>query len=200
MADRGHGLEALAEDGDPSGIVESITAGSGATTPLAPGVAVVIDTGTELFVSGTADDGSGLEALAEDGDAGPYAENTGGTVFAIPAGESEPGPLYPGHTYTVEIEAEAGQNLTFATMFVQSLGSCAGAGDDVLAPNVRPLRIRWGESASPHSVRGRELVGRGGGSRILARDRAWPHLHGSGSQAAPSATGLPGRPLCDRTS
>jgi hypothetical protein len=29
-------------------------------------------------------------------------------------------PLLPGHTYTVEIEAEAGQNLTFATMFVQS--------------------------------------------------------------------------------
>ena len=71
-------------------------------------------------MSGTADDGWGLEAPAEDGDAGPYAEITGGTVFAIPARESEPGPLFPGHTYTVEIEAEAGQNLTFATIFVQS--------------------------------------------------------------------------------
>ena len=120
MADHGHGLEALAEDGDPSGIVESITVGSGVTTPLAPGVAVVLDTGTELFVSGAVDDGSGLEGLAEDGNAGPYAENTGGAVFAIPVGESDPGPLFPGHTYTVEIEAEAEQNLTFATMFVQS--------------------------------------------------------------------------------
>jgi len=120
MADSGHGLEALAEDGDPSGIVESATAGSGVVTPLAPGVAVVLDTGTELFASGAADDGSGLEALAEDGNAGPYGENTGGAIFAIPAGQSEPGPLFPGDTYTVEIEAEAAQSMTFATMFVQS--------------------------------------------------------------------------------
>jgi len=142
MADPGHGLEALAEDGDPSEIVESIAAGSGVTTPLAPGVAAVLNTGTELFVSGAADDGSGLEGLAEDGNAGPYAENTRGTVFAIPAGDSEPGPLLPGHTYTVEIEAEAGQNLTFATMFVQSndwFFSLGGAGIPLFDADGTPI-------------------------------------------------------------
>ena len=142
VADPGHGLEALAEDGDPSGIVESTMAGSGVVTPLAPGVAVVLDTGTELFVSGASDDGSGLEGLAEDGNAGPYGENTGGTVFAIPAGQSEPGPLFPGDTYAVEIEAEAGQNLTFATMFVQSndwFFSLGGAGIPLFGADGTPI-------------------------------------------------------------
>jgi len=120
MRDAGYGLEALAEDGDPTGIVGWLASVSGVTTPLAPGVAVVLDDGTTLFAPGTADDGTGLEALAEDGDPTPYAESTGGTVFAVPTGAGDPGPLLPGETYTVEVEAVPGQNLTFATMFVQS--------------------------------------------------------------------------------
>lgn len=118
--DAGYGLEALAEDGDPSGIVEWLISASGVTTPFAPGIAVVLDDGTELFISGAIDDGSGLESLAEDGNPGPYAESTGGAVFAVPEGASDPGPLFPGESYTVEVEAAPGQNLSLATMFVQS--------------------------------------------------------------------------------
>jgi hypothetical protein len=120
VADPGYGLEALAEDGDPAGLVEWLTEASGVTTPFAPGVAVVLDDGTTLFVAGAADEGTGLEALAEDGNPGAYAENTGGAVFAVPTGAAEPGPLFPGESYTVEVEAAPGHNLTLATMFVQS--------------------------------------------------------------------------------
>ncbi|MGI9529770.1 MAG: spondin domain-containing protein, partial [Acidimicrobiia bacterium] len=48
-SDRGEGLEALAEDGDPSGLVASIEAVAGVTTPLAPGVAAVIDMEQTVF-------------------------------------------------------------------------------------------------------------------------------------------------------
>lgn len=118
--DRGEGLEALAEDGDPSGLVASLEAMSGVTTPLAPGVAAVIDMEQTVFTPGAPDDGHGLEALAEDGDPAAYAEWTRGTVFAVPSGATDPGPLFPGQSYTVEVEALTGQYLTLETMFVQS--------------------------------------------------------------------------------
>lgn len=118
--DRGAGLEALAEDGDPSGLVASLEVVTGVTTPLAPGVAAVIDMEQTVFTAGEPDDGHGLEALAEDGDPSTYAEWTSGTVFAVPSGATDPGPLFPGQSYTAEIEALTGQYLTLETMFVQS--------------------------------------------------------------------------------
>ena len=118
--DRGDGLEALAEDGDPSGLVASLEAATGVTTPLAPGVAAVIDMDQTVFTPGEPDDGHGLEALAEDGNPAEYAEWTSGIVFAVPSGASDPGPLFPGQSYTVEVDALSAQYLTFATMFVQS--------------------------------------------------------------------------------
>ncbi len=119
-ADLGIGLEALAEDGDPAAITESLDAEAGVTTPLAPGVAVVLDQGTSLFIPGSPASDDGLEALAEDGDPSQFAANTGGTVFAVPTGATEPGPLLPGESYTVEVEAAPGESVSFATMFVQS--------------------------------------------------------------------------------
>ncbi|MGI9641241.1 MAG: spondin domain-containing protein [Acidimicrobiia bacterium] len=118
--DREEGLEALAEDGDPSGLVASVEAVTGVTTPLAPGAAAVIDMEQTVFTPGAPDDGHGLEALAEDGDPSAYAEWTRGTVFAVPSGATEPGPLFPGESYTVEVEALTGQYLTLETMLVQS--------------------------------------------------------------------------------
>ena len=41
-------------------------------------------------------------------------------VFAVPAGQGAAGPLLPGQTYEFEFSAAPGQNLSFATMFVQS--------------------------------------------------------------------------------
>ena len=41
-------------------------------------------------------------------------------VFNTPTGESSPGPLLPGHSYSWSFEAHPGDRLNFATMFVQS--------------------------------------------------------------------------------
>ncbi|MDX1617923.1 MAG: spondin domain-containing protein [Balneolaceae bacterium] len=40
--------------------------------------------------------------------------------FAVPAGASDPAPIFPGEAYEFEFTAPAGSRLTFATMFVQS--------------------------------------------------------------------------------
>ncbi len=116
--DRGDGLEAVAEDGDPTALAAAIV--SGVTTPLAPGVAVVTDTGGAFFTPGEPDRDEGLEAVAEDGDPAALAEATAGTAFAVPAGGDEPGPAFPGSSYVVEFEATPGQYLDVATMLVQS--------------------------------------------------------------------------------
>jgi hypothetical protein len=126
MADQ-HGLEGLAEDGDPSGLITSLEAHTGLAVPLAPGVAVVHSTLARLFVSGAADAGLGLEALAEDGDPfGLVASLTGATgvssidVFNTPVGAMSPAPIFPGESYQLTFSAEPGDRLSFATMFVQS--------------------------------------------------------------------------------
>jgi hypothetical protein len=61
------GLEALAQDGDPSGLAEDLAARTGLTGPIAPGVFAVHTAGDVLFEAGSADRGLGLEGLAEDG-------------------------------------------------------------------------------------------------------------------------------------
>lgn len=156
-ADRGEGLAALAEDGDPSGLADHLSTGVGlgVPLPLAPGVYAVLtgmgeemmeetdDAMTEetddemmdemaggarlIFAHGEADRGEGLEALAEDGDPSGLVESLTGHAsvgavgaFAVPVGESDPGPLLPGGTYEFTFEAHAGDYLSFATMFVQS--------------------------------------------------------------------------------
>lgn len=115
--DAGYGLEAIAEDGDPSGLAAWFADVTGVTGPLAPGVAVVDGT---LFTAGAPDAGLGLEGLAEDGTAGPFGEAVGGVVFAVPSDGTEPGPAFPGTSYSFEVSALPGQTLNFATMLVQS--------------------------------------------------------------------------------
>ena len=80
-----------------------------------------------LFVDGEADLGHGLEALAEDGDpsglAAALAENedvAASGAFNTPVDADGPGPLLPGATYSFDFEAAPGEQLSFATMFVQS--------------------------------------------------------------------------------
>ncbi len=117
------GLEALAEDGDPSGLYADLEALTGLTAPLAPGVWVVQEGGSALFEPGTEDLGMGLEALAEDGDPSALAsafEGLESGVFDTPHGFADPGPLTPGQTYSFTFEAVPGERLFFATMFVQS--------------------------------------------------------------------------------
>ena len=88
--------------------------------PIAPGVFVVHEAAGALFESG-APAGAGLEVLAEDGDPDPLATalapmfDESGTI--PPTGGV---PIGPGESYQVTFEAAAGDQLSFATMFVQS--------------------------------------------------------------------------------
>ncbi len=100
---------------------------SALTTPFAPGVWVVHTAADPLFSAGQADRDQGLEALAEDGDPSGLAAAVAGQsgvsasgAFNTPVGATEPGPLLPGEAYEFTFEALAGDNLSFATMFVQS--------------------------------------------------------------------------------
>jgi hypothetical protein len=117
-----HGLEALAEDGDPAALGLFLAAASGISSPLAPGIWWVHGQGEGLFVSGEIDAGLGLESLAEDGDPTPLMQsllNTNSGSFGGSYGES-PIPLQPGEAFLIEIEARPGDRLSFATMFIQS--------------------------------------------------------------------------------
>lgn len=126
--DRGEGLEVLAEDGDPGMLADALAGRTGLATPLAPGVYAVHQAGADiLFTSDASDFGLGLEALAEDGDPNALSESLAADemvaatgVFNTPVGGSAPGPALPGGDYQFEFEANPGDNLSFATMLVQS--------------------------------------------------------------------------------
>ncbi|RMH61422.1 MAG: hypothetical protein D6677_11725 [Calditrichaeota bacterium] len=127
QADAGNGLEGIAEDGDPSALSAWIDENTGLTNILAPGVYAVHTRKDPLFTEGSADRGQGLEALAEDGDPSllndALATVTGVVshgIFNTPDGASAPGPLTPGNSYSFSVNAEEGDYLSFATMFVQS--------------------------------------------------------------------------------
>ncbi|MBR9922250.1 MAG: hypothetical protein GYB31_15540 [Bacteroidetes bacterium] len=122
------GLEDLAEDGDNSITAGELEEKSGYTSPFAPGVFAVHESGTAaLFTSGSPDRGAGLEALAEDGDPSALAASLDADgsllssgAFNTPEGASDPGPLMPGQSYTFSFEAEAGAYLNFATMLIHT--------------------------------------------------------------------------------
>lgn len=126
-ADRGDGLEAQAEDGDPSTLAATLAADSGVTQLVSPGVWVVHSAGMPLFASGKVQRGDGLEAQAEDGDPSTLAaavsskagvESSG--TFTTPDGASQAGPLGPGQRYSFTITAMPGDRLSFTTMLGQS--------------------------------------------------------------------------------
>lgn len=127
MADAGNGLEALAEDGDPSDLFAYLAMDTGVTQVLAPGIWAVHSSDDILFAAGQMDMGEGLEALAEDGDPSVLASALGtktgvrsSGVFNTPQGASSPAPAGPGNIYEFNFSAQDGDKLSFATMFVQS--------------------------------------------------------------------------------
>ena len=105
------GLEKIAEDGDNSTTDQELTGKSGLVSPLAPGAFVI---NNALFSIGQPAS-SALEALAEDGDPSGFTN-----TFAVPDGGSGPGPAFPGQSYSFTFKAQEGDQLSFATMFVQS--------------------------------------------------------------------------------
>jgi hypothetical protein len=125
--DYGDGLEALAEDGDPSALGAALAAATGLTVPLSPGVWAVHTADAVLFTDGQTDRGDGLEALAEDGDPSGLAAALSGLngvessgAFTTPDGAAMPGVILPGGSYSFSITATPGAKLSLATMFVQS--------------------------------------------------------------------------------
>lgn len=122
---RAAGLEALAEDGDPTEITAALAEQSGVVSPLAPGLWVIhgeSDQG-ELFQIGEPDYGNGLESLAEDGDPAAlladYGEQANIGIFGGVYGDDIM-PLPPGGAFLFDIEARPGDRISIASMFAQS--------------------------------------------------------------------------------
>lgn len=125
--DRGEGLEALAEDGDPSALAASLARRSGIPMSLSPGVWAVFKDGQPIFSEGEQAPENGLEALAEDGAPGALSATLGeqegvkrAGTFTTPSGAQASSQAGPGSTYEFSFQASPGDRLTFATMFVPS--------------------------------------------------------------------------------
>jgi hypothetical protein len=108
------GLENLAEDGNNGIIAMEFEESSGYISPFAPGAFSVFMNDNPLFMDGKAAS-SELEALAEDGNPTGFM-----TVFNTPVGGSSPAPIFPGDSYEFMFSASDGDQLSFATMLVQS--------------------------------------------------------------------------------
>ena len=137
MPDFGHGVEAIAEDGNAAPLGAYVAANTGVTYPASPGVWVVHHPGTKpLFTAGMPDYGDGLEAIAEDGNASILGANISslegeedGAVFNMPVGSSSPGPILPGLKYRFSFKASAGDRLSFATMLAATNDVFIGTDD-----------------------------------------------------------------------
>jgi hypothetical protein len=114
----------IAMAGDPSAFTvvirnvatpETLKLPSGTTSaaPIAPGIYAVMEDGAKLFSSGQSAAESGLESLAEDGDAQTLLD-----AIMKMNGIRTAGLFVPGQPFT--IKAMPGDHLAFASMFVQS--------------------------------------------------------------------------------
>jgi hypothetical protein len=118
MADRGQGLEQIAEAGNTAPLALVMGELSGAATPVSPLVAVVHASGEPFYSIGQGDRGQGLEQLAEAGNAATLAASVPGSIVVnTPVGAAAAGPALPGHGYQFTITAKPDDRLSFATMF-----------------------------------------------------------------------------------
>jgi hypothetical protein len=97
--------------------------GGTATAPIAPGVFVILKQGSQLFEPGAPAPRPELESLAEDGDGRALLESLNSKVGVRGAGMFVPGQPF-------RIEAQPGDRLTFASMFVQSNDKFYSPGPD----------------------------------------------------------------------
>ncbi|MFW2382870.1 MAG: spondin domain-containing protein, partial [Acidimicrobiales bacterium] len=89
--------------------------------PLSPGAYLVRPAGRNSLLDPRDAATPALEALAEDGDPSGFPSQVPGSqVFNTPDGASGPAPIFPGESYTFSFTAEPGDELSLATMFVQS--------------------------------------------------------------------------------
>jgi len=127
QADRGEGLEGIAEDGSPGTHNTSLASQSGLFVPFSPGVYMVHNQANPFFTVGEADRGEGLEAIAEDGDPTALVAALQGQAgissvgaFNTPVGASAPAPIGPNGVYEFTVEGLPGDYVNFASMFIQS--------------------------------------------------------------------------------
>lgn len=126
--DRGLGLEANVEDGDPTNLGKYLTENSGLVTPISPGVWTITKAGMHpLFQTNMLDYGDGLKFIAQGGD--PTALSTvlktkngikSTDVYNIATGASSAGPLNPGDKFEFVVTGSKGDYLSFASMFGES--------------------------------------------------------------------------------
>jgi hypothetical protein len=128
-ADRGEGLELIAESGRVATLGAKIATLSGAATPLSPGVFAVHHAAEPLFSLDAPDRGQGLERIAESGNPVPMATAFSTTppanvvesgVFNEPVGQTSAGAATPGHAFEIHVSARPGDRLSLVTMFGMS--------------------------------------------------------------------------------
>jgi hypothetical protein len=130
QADRGHGLEQVAESGGTANLVSSLQALTGAATPISPGVFAIHQEPEPLYALGLADLGLGLESLAEDGDgaallasiqsnAGLSLSTRAGS-YDVPVGAVQKSPARPGDAFELTVTGIPGDHVSFASMFGMS--------------------------------------------------------------------------------
>jgi hypothetical protein len=128
-APRDNGLEALAETGQPDALSTALRVQRGISSALSPGVFVVHRDHAPLYALGFENRGMGLEELAEDGDATVLTANLGrlddvsireSGTFDTPLDAHDPSPAGPGQSFVLEVNAEPGDRLSFATMMTAS--------------------------------------------------------------------------------
>lgn len=128
MPVRENGIELLAEAGQPDTLGTSLRNTRGYATGLSPGVVVVHSQPSPLFAVGAADQGLGLERLAEDGDQVPLRDALTAsppegvaTVYAFDTPvDGTAGPAAPGQAFEIAVHGNPGDSLSFATMFGMS--------------------------------------------------------------------------------
>lgn len=150
--DMGKGLEAIAEDGDPSTLAAELAESSGITQVFSPGVYAIHKAANPIFTDGVADRGEGLESLAEDGDPSTLAASLSANtdiissgVYNTPVGASGPAPIGPGETFEFDFTASQGEYLSFASMLGQS-------NDLFIAPGGAGIALFNGSSANSGDV------------------------------------------------
>lgn len=139
-ADRGLGIEGIAEDGNPENLMRNVRMMTGVGSPLSPGVFLVHSASGALFQAGQPDRGEGLERIAEEGNVADlnsaliaqYGTAMTG-VFNTPMGASAPGPIGAGRAYEFTVMAEPGARLSFASMLGQSNDWFYGSYDNGIA-------------------------------------------------------------------
>lgn len=128
VVESAEGVENIAEDGFPMALAADTEEATGLVVPFSPGAWLVHSEGSQpLYQIDTPDFGEGLEGVAEDGtpmtlvnSLNAKAEVSMAAVLNTPVGASSPGPIGPGASYTFSFTASEGENLNFATMFIQS--------------------------------------------------------------------------------